>query len=119
MNTKQRYERAIRVARAAGVTVKTNVRRCCDSCTTAADLDMTEQEIETEPYAYFLNTQGRQVNFRDGEPTEKTNAVTYFGHGNGGGEVVAAAFREQGFDVEWDGTDMKKVGVVLKAKVAA
>lgn len=131
MTTQDRWRRAITQARAAGAIVQTNVKVCCHGCTTREDLDMTEEQQESTPYAYFLSTQGRRVRFVGtarpgnlnrgvrGEPTDETRDVCYFAHGNGGGQILADAFRAEGFDVDWDGTERKSVGVVLRIKVPA
>lgn len=116
-STKQRWDRAIRNARKAGVTVKVNVRVCCYSCTTPTMLDMTDEEAKTEPYAWIIGTQGQAVRFDrvTGDPRPETHDVPHFKHGNGAGRALADAFRAEGFEVEWDGSDARAVGVRLRA----
>lgn len=121
MTPKERWTRAIDKTRRAGVHVRINVNVCCYGCTTAADIGLTDEELESVPYAMILRTQGRRVKFTQvtGEVADSTSDVAYFQWGNGAGGSIAEAFRSEGFAVEWDGTDAKRVGVVLREKVTA
>lgn len=115
-----RWKRAITKARRQGVNVVTNVNVCCHSCTTHADLNMREEDIGSVPYAYFLRTQGRRVRFlKTGAVAPSTNEICYFSHGGDSGHRVAQAFRDEGFEVEWDGTETKTIGVRLREKAGA
>lgn len=115
-STRQRWDRAIRNARKAGVTIAVNVRICCYSCTTPEHLGMTDEEEKTEPYAWIIGTQGQAVRFdrTTGEPRPETHDVPHFKWSNGAGQILAEAFRAEGFKVEWDGDDARAVGVVLR-----
>lgn len=114
----QRWRLALGAARSAGVHVRTNVKVCCHSCTTHADLGMALEEIDVTPYAYFLSTQGRRVRFtKAGDVSPLTeHDVCYFTWGNGSAPALVKAFRDQGFDVEWDGSDHRTVAVRLRGE---
>lgn len=116
----QRWRRALSAARKAGVHVKTNVDQCCGSCTRPEDIGLTAGERKTTPYAYFLRSQGRRVRFtKTGDLHPSTRNHVYFSWANGAATVLAAAFRQEGFTVEWDGTDACAVGVHLRPQTGA
>jgi len=78
-----------------------------------------------QPYAYTYGGQGNAIYWdNDGNPfirptarRTKPESEAIFNHGNGGGQLIADAMREQGFEVEWDGSDLWSV--VVKFPTAA
>lgn len=119
---KARWNRAAKALRKDGVHFRTNMMKCCRSCITEADLGLKD---DTAPYGYTFGGQGGAIKFNeDGLPYQKagrsgrrygydyeTPVEAYINHGNGAGEKIAAAFRAEGFDVDYDGSEYKTVTV--------
>ena len=130
-----RWELAITEAKAAGVQISENVFSCCGSCINLVDLDIDGEK----PYAWTPGYQGRAyewkepnlaIHYEDEVPEDEEGEQQweedeirtysepveeiYFHHDKGGAELVAKAFRNHGFTVEWDGDEYKAVKVVLK-----
>ena len=113
LTVKQRWDDALKAVRSAGVVVKTNVNVCCHSCTLMSDLGL--EEDATVPYAYFLRTQGRRVSFTAaGAVSKSTSDVVFFNWTGEAAVRLVSAFRAQGFEIDWDGTAARAVGIKLR-----
>lgn len=116
--TKERWNNAVRAIRKTGVAIKQNIRECCNSCIT---LDQIGAKTDTQPWAYTYGGQGFATKWendykmvaastpRDVRGVPVTEV--YFKHGNGSAQVVADTFRDNGFIVEWNGSDSRAVVV--------
>ena len=108
-----RYARAILALDKVGVMVLENYPACCGSCASAemASLGLDE----STKTAWFISEQGHNIFWRDGQPweseewsdaptEERPKKVVYWNHsGHGVGDLIAQAFRDQGFEVDFDG----------------
>lgn len=124
MNTEstveERFKAAVVAVRRQGVKIRQNVRKCCRGCIMPSDLGFpAEADDKSEipgPYAYTFGGQGQALKWAHGEPVDsrgRPEAEAWFNHGGGGGDVVAETFREFGFTVEWDGTEVQCVKVIF------
>jgi hypothetical protein len=139
--TQERYAAAVATVRAAGVTVRLNVRAATRGSVTADQLGTTPDMLDSTPYAWTYGSQGGRITWRDGEPysgyayerlvrearrrpwiltperlTSCRAQRAFWYHGGPGGEAaqqLAYAFRAQGFEVEWNGTPEQAVSVKL------
>lgn len=108
----ERYNKAVKQIRSAGIVVRRNVMGCCRSC---IDLGLADEV----PVIWHYGGQGNRqvidddyVNFN----------VLYFNHDNmakgdeltDSGLRVIAAFEDNGFEVEWERTQWKTIRVLLK-----
>ncbi|QGH74001.1 hypothetical protein SEA_HIDDENLEAF_50 [Microbacterium phage Hiddenleaf] len=112
-----RFENAIKALRKDGLKIRQNIQKCCRGCITEEDLNMKDEE---QPYGYTYGGQGFAIVWRDGQPWRKGSAwyrptepeeSVMFNWGNGSAEKIAEAFRAEGFEVEWDGSDFSCVEV--------
>ena len=123
MNTQLRFETAIKALRKEGVKIRQNVQKCCRHCIGYGDLGMKD---EKQPYGYTYGGQGSAIAWRDNQPFLRSELIGHksyfyrapkpeesvmFTWGNGSAEKIVEAFRAQGFDVEWDGSDSSCVEV--------
>lgn len=122
MNTQTRFETAIKALRKDGVKIRQNVQKCCRGCIGYEDLNMKDEE---QPYGYTYGGQGFAIVWRDGQPfrksdltgrnsyyrTPKPEESVMFNWGNGSAEKIAEAFRAEGFEVDWDGSEFSCVEV--------
>lgn len=136
MDTYERYQAAVKAIRSQGVKVRQNVRKCCRGCILPSDLGFPPEadgsSEEPGAYCYTYGGQGHAITWRDGVaynaadlrryerhfysiPENARESRVYWNHGGGAGQVVADAFREQGFEVEWNGKEAFTVEVVLPA----
>ena len=119
LSTKQRWGKAVREIRKAGVAIKHNVRGCCRGC-----IDIREALGLTDEYdgawAYSYGGQGCATRWDNdtmmylaSDRYRKTNTVekVYFNHGNGAASVLVEIFRANGFTVDWDGAQSQCVEV--------
>jgi hypothetical protein len=138
--TQERYKAAVAAVKAAGVTVRVNVRAATRGSVTHEQLGTTADMADNNPRAWTYGGQGDAIAWRDGEAHsgsaylrlvartrdrrfvspaafEQTRAkAVYWYHGGPGTEAaqkVADAFRAHGFTVEWDGTAGQAVVVTL------
>lgn len=113
MTTQDRWVAAIKTARKNGARVLQNVGGCCRSCISAdpvTKLRIAEGEEETAVLAWSYGGQGSRYWWSGGEmytgntgySGERRETEVYFNHNNGAGNILAAAFREQGFEVEYE-----------------
>lgn len=120
---KERWNKAVREIRKAGVSIKQNVRTCCRSCMDPAiNLNIKD---ENQPWAYTYGGQGMATKWENDYkmvPASTSRFVrgvpvteVYFNHDNGAAQVVADTFRANGFIVEWDGNDNKCVIVKVNS----
>ena len=127
---KERWNTAIKAARKAGVSIRQNVSGCCNGCAEPFKGVKSFDENIT-PYGWFIAAQGSGIRWdesgrkaiasreRYGYGADNVESVkVYFNHGNGAAEHIAAAFRAEGFEVEWDGEQHSAVGVVVPASLA-
>lgn len=128
--TKERWTKAVKAARKAGVAIRQNVSGCCNGCAEPFK-GVKSFDEDTTPYAWFIAAQGSGIRWDESGrkavasrdrygygATEVENVVIYFNHGNGAAEHVAAAFRAEGFEVDWDGEQHSAVGVKVPAALA-
>ena len=134
-NMEQQYKQAQIDAQAAGAVVVENVMSCCRGC---VDLSIPDGKAHAWSFAgqgnelvwthgnpFYLpeNEEYEEDDYdeRSGEdcgyylPPEEPKPAedVYWYHGDGGGEIIAKAFRDRGFTVEWDGTEHTAVLVKL------
>lgn len=120
---RERWNAALKAARKAGVAVQQNIAGCCYGCAEPFKGNK-KVDLDSTPLAYFIHAQGMGISWNtDGTavaPNEYGFATDrkaiYFHHRNGGAQALAAAFREQGFEVEWDGTMSDTVKVTVPAR---
>lgn len=128
--TKERWTKAIKAARKAGVSIRQNASGCCNGCAEPFK-GVKSFDAETTPFAWFIAAQGNGIRWEEsgrqaiasreryGYGARNVNSVTiYFNHGNGAAEHIAAAFRAEGFDVKWDGEQHSCVEVTVPASMA-
>lgn len=114
---KERWSKAVREIRKAGVAIKQNVRTCCRSCVEPAVVLNVKDDAQA--WAYTYGGQGMATKWENDYrmvPASTSRFVrgvpvteVYFNHDNGAGQVVADVFRANGFIVEWDGSVTKSV----------
>ena len=108
----ERYNKAVKQIRSAGIVVRRNVMGCCRSC---IDLGLADEVPVIWHYGGQGNRQvieGDYVNFK----------TLYFSHDNmangeeltDSGRRVIAAFEDNGFEVEWERNAYKTIRVVLE-----
>lgn len=112
VTAQDRWKAALKTLRASGVRVRQNVQACCRGCISEEKLGMKSPD---EAYAMTFGGQGNAYAWVNDELVyreslswnRRTKAVeaVYFNHGNGSAQRIADAFSQQGFDVEWNGTD--------------
>lgn len=122
---KARWGRAVKSIRKSGIHFRTNIMQCCRGCVDAEKLNLKD---ETQPYGWTFGGQGFWIKFNeDGLPytAAEPHVRRRFGYdydkpksaminwGNGSAETIAAAFRAEGFQVNWDGSEYECVEVVL------
>lgn len=139
MTTQNRYNAAIRAAKAAGVTVRINVEAATRGSVTPAQIGV--QDVNSDRYAFTWAGQGNRVRWVDGEAYSgeryarfmrqtrqrrylrtpdklaqyRATDVCWY-HGGPGADaarVLADAFKTEGFEVDWDGTAYRAVIVKL------
>lgn len=134
LDTKYRFNAALRDARKAGVAVRQNVMSCCRGCVPGSKLGLPDDALDTAPYAFTFGGQGHAtkwvgdvlVNRSDYNRADRNFYVedalavsavktVWFNHANGAGPILAAAFRAHGFDVDYDGSDSRTVCVKVGA----
>lgn len=127
--TKERWAKAIKAARKAGVAIRQNVSSCCRGC--AEPFKTTKNfESETTPYAWTFGGQGMALRWAgNGERAvvspdrysyrEVTDVAVFFNHGNGSAQRIVDAFRAEGFEVKWDGDQASCVEVTVPARTAS
>lgn len=127
LTMKARFRSALKEIRANGVKVRQNVQKCCRGCVTEEKLGM---KSENEAYAFTYGGQGNAYTWVDddnapvsrdslrkfqrrgyGRPNLRPVNSIYFNHGNDSGQVIAESFKNNGFEVDWDGSEMKCVVV--------
>lgn len=118
-SAKERWNKAVREIRKAGVAIKQNVRTCCRSCVEPAIV--LNVKDDSQAWAYTYGGQGMATKWENDYKMVRASTprfmrgvpVTdvYFNHDNGAGQVVADTFRANGFIVEWDGNVNKCVVV--------
>ena len=122
-DTQERYLSAIKALRKQGIKFRQNVSKCCRGCILPEDIGLNADSIETQPYGYTYGGQGQAIGWVNGTPVNRADQAkinrrwgwqynsevaeksVYINWGNDAGRAIAAAFRDQGFDVEWDGSD--------------
>lgn len=137
--TEDCYKAAVRFVRAAGVTVRLNVPSATRGSTTLVQLGIPDWT--STPYAWTWAGQGNRVRWVDGEMYSGDGFERYWrqtrdrqglrtaarlaqyrakdvcwyhgGPGIDAARVVADAFKAEGFEVDWDGTEHKAVTVKL------
>lgn len=115
----QAFKNVGKELRKQGVQFRMNVMECCRGCISHEKLNLKNED---QPYGFTYGGQGGRITwnsedqvvyadsltkkYRYGRPRngELVDAV-YVNHGNGSAEKIAQAFRDGGFEVEWDGTD--------------
>lgn len=135
----QRWNDAINQIRERGVIIRENVEMCCRSCIGARELGLTEEEYETKPWAYTYGSQlagygwlgDVLVNYNDEAGSYEVGCegteiwvsrpeldryldVVYFCYPDGPQDpanIIAEVFKANGFDIKWDGTSDKYVGI--------
>ena len=121
----QAFKNVGKVLRKEGVQFRFNVMECCSGCISAEKLNLKNED---QPFGFTYGGQGGRVTWnsedqavyadsltkksRYGRPSsgEIVDAV-YVNHGNGSAEKIVKAFRDGGFEVEWDGTDYSCVEI--------
>lgn len=128
-NMMEKYQKAQIAAQVAGAIVIENVMACCRGC---VDIEIPEGK----PHAWSFAGQGCELVWESGRPmfapedeeededddegggyswsdSRASQSMpaegVYWYHGAGGGALISQAFKDAGFDVEWDGTDMNAV----------
>lgn len=137
---KARWTRATKAIRKAGVRFRSNVQKCCRGCVTAEDLGAPNDDVavgwtfggqggriawdEYDGHAFHPVSSG--WGFRTDADREVVAWINHSGFtgdgtvaGTPAGRVIAEAFRAEGFEVEWDGTDAKCVEVKFPVRGAA
>lgn len=134
LETKTRFQNALKEVRANGVRVRQNVMECCPGCITEKKLGMKDS---SEAYAYTYGGQGQAYSWvdtvNDTVPVNRRDFNAYnksmssygyrrvrepqpidsiqFHWGNGSAEILVNAFKNNGFEAEWNGTDYMCVEV--------
>lgn len=111
MTTQDSYRAAVRTLTKQGIKFRSNVRECCRGCIGSEKLGMKD---ENQPYGYTYGSQGSAFYWNEngeavqkeewGSRYEKAEEI-YINHGNGSAAYIVEAFREQGIEAEWDGTE--------------
>jgi hypothetical protein len=124
-NMKQAYEDSVFQIKLRGAVVVENDMHCCRSCASA---DMASKGVTEETkVAWTFGGQGSELIWHGDRPfyleeeedeeevdegvweqperREEPADGQYWYHSAGGGKDAAECFRQNGFDVEWDGTD--------------
>lgn len=117
---KERWQEAVKVIRAQGITARQNARKCCRGCLT---IDLNN---ELGPDARWAFTYGSQLSgFRwdsdtimmkregRGAGAYKAEGVYWYFKSEGVAQIVKDAFEAQGFTVDWDGSPMQAVRVLV------
>lgn len=127
--TQDRYAAAVKAIRKSGVAIRQNVSACCRGC--AEPFKTTKGfDAETTPYAWNFGGQGGAIRwsgngeytylpsdtYRYGRSGNPSTQKVYFNHGNGSAERIVAAFKAEGFEVEWDGEQRSCVEVTVPAR---
>lgn len=110
--------------RRKGIAFRINVMECCRGCVSYEKLGA---KSEQQPYGFIYGGQGNRVRWNEnGElvsanPSSKRRSYygsiarkidhLYVNHGNGSAKEIVSAFREDGFDVEWDGNEYSCVKI--------
>lgn len=128
VNTAQRWSNAIQEIKHSDITVRENVDAECGCCINWEDLGLSSPDeafaFTYEDGRYFFHHDVLVLEDYEDEdddddedvssaPTLTPLTAIYFNHGNGAGEQIAAAFKSNGFDVDWDGTDEMTVTILL------
>lgn len=120
LTTKELWNKSLREARKAGLSVKQNVRECCRGCVDVVEV-MGLKDEDNDAWAYTYGGQGMATKWQDdrmipaytpryARRNQNVDEV-YFNHGNGAGAILVKAFRANGFTVKWDGTESQCVMV--------
>lgn len=126
MNTKTRYQAAVRKIRSHGIKYRFNVMACCRGCISPEQIGVAS---DYQPYAYSYGGQEQRIkwdeagNAYQGNKNSRRSRFTasnvhesptlYLNHGNDSAQVLVEAFENQGFEVEWNGQDYECVSVRL------
>lgn len=135
--TEERFQAAVTAVQAQGVHLTLNVMTCCNGCTGATDVGLTDETLDTTPHAWHFGGQGAELVWDNGKPRfmnempedddedderesfgrrnyTRPADVLWFNHGGPdlkAAQTLTEAFRGQGFTVEWNGTDDECVQV--------
>lgn len=111
----QRFNATLKAIRKRGIAFRLNVKKCCRGCIGWED-DL-KLESEDWPHAYLYGSQGSGTKWlSDGDPVDVT--THYINHSSVEvANVVAEEFRAHGFEIDWDGTEYRCVGVIVRREV--
>lgn len=119
LNTERaRWMRATKAIRKDGIKFLANVQACCRGCIGSEKLGMDEDSEQA--YGYTYGGQGNRISWDEhtGLAVQKqdrwnrsSSVTAYINHGNGSAERIAAAFRAEGFEVTWNGSEAACVEV--------
>lgn len=111
--------------RAEGIQFRFNVMECCKGCISHEKLGL---KSEDQPYGFTYGGQGQRITWNEQDEMVYASSMTrkrsyyyrdtankvdsvYVNHGNGSAEKIVQAFRDGGFEVEWDGNDYSCVEI--------
>lgn len=123
LTARQRWNLAIKAIRASGVAFQQNIAGCCNGCSEPFKGVKSFDRAST-PAGWFIAAQDQGVRWhadglavipKDYTSWDQEKAV-YINHANGSAARIAQAFRDQGFNVSWGGTDAESVRVAIPAR---
>lgn len=137
----QRWNNAIDQIRAKGIIVRENVENPCRCCIKEGLLGMTREEFLTQPWAYTYASRengygwendimlcvsedyGHVGQDEEGDEMwivdpvlEGYKDIVYFNCSNSPQDpshIIAEIFKENGFEIEWDGSSESTVGIKI------
>lgn len=130
ITVEHRYLTALSQIQDKGVLVFDNYPSCCGSCTYAE----IEQDHPGTDHISFHNSQGRKLIFKNGMPYNEEESDDEEDEDNynpapftrpatelwwnfstmKAAKTTAEVFKDNGFDVDWNGTEYRAVGIVFK-----
>lgn len=104
----QRFNRVKKQLASFDIALRANVMSCCRSCATEEEASISSWDI---PNVWHYGGQGNRIKWQKWD----TDFDTYwFNHGNlsdSQKKIVVLAFEDSGFNVTWDYSDNKSIGV--------
>ena len=121
----QAFKNVGKALRKEGVQFRFNVMECCRGCISSEKLGLKNED---QLYGFTYGGQGQRITWNEQDEMVYASSMNrkrsfyyrdnggkvgsvYVNHGNGSAEKIAQAFRDGGFEVEWDGEDSSCVEI--------